>query len=67
MEINKFLTLAFMKYPHIKYRYTDEGKWYTLYFLDSNDRFIISKRSLRNETVAYNRLKQLIWFIKEKI
>lgn len=67
MEISKVLALALKDFPNLKYRVMEENKWYVIDFYEKKERFIITKRSIRNESVAYSRIRDLKWYVKERL
>ena len=62
LEISKFMSELYKKYPSLKFRYSEYDKWYLITVFKGNFRqnYIVTYRSLRNETVGYKRLKVIM-------
>lgn len=62
LEISKFMNELYKKYPSLKFRYSEDKKWYLLTVFKGNfsQNYIVTFRSLRNKENGYKRLKVIM-------
>lgn len=59
LTLGRFLQELYTEFPKFYFIATDEGKWFLLRvnYGKKSQNYIITKRSLRNESVGFKRLK----------